>query len=60
MENDDDMYMNTFPSKILAAAARGEIDLNEQAKLVLAGRGLDLDGRWVGFEEAAQLLRPNL
>lgn len=36
-----DQYLNIFPSKLLAVASRGEIDLNELAAVVLAGRGLD-------------------
>lgn len=52
-----DHYLNIFPSEILAAASRGEIDLNELAAVVLAGRGLDHNANWVGFSVASQLLR---
>jgi len=48
--------LNIFPSELLAAVARGEVDLNHWAGVVLAGRGLDQNGRWVGFPEAARLL----
>ena len=51
-----DKYLNIFPSELLAAVARGEVDLNHWAGVVLAGRGLDQNGRWVGFPEAARLL----
>lgn len=51
-----DKYLNIFPSQLLAAVARGEVDLNHWAGVVLAGRGLDLNARWVGFPEAARLL----
>lgn len=51
-----DHYLNVFPSELLAAASRGEIDLNELAAIVLAGRGLDLNAAWVGFPAAARLL----
>jgi hypothetical protein len=50
-----DKYLNIFPSALLAAVARGEVDLNHWAGVVLAGRGLDQDARWVGFPEAARL-----
>lgn len=47
-----DQYLQTFPSHILAAVVRGEIDLNELCRDALSGRGLDLSGKWIGFEEA--------
>ena len=50
-----DQYMSVSPSEVLAAVARGEVDLNELARVVLAGRGLDQQARWVGFKEAARL-----
>ncbi|PHN30154.1 hypothetical protein [Pseudomonas sp. ICMP 460] len=51
-----DKYLNVFPSEMLAAIVRGEIDLNELAGAVLAGRGLDQNASWVGFQAAASLL----
>jgi hypothetical protein len=42
-------------SKVLAAAARGEIDLNRLAREELASRGQDQNGTWVGFERAAEI-----
>ncbi|WP_411565114.1 hypothetical protein ACLIN3_13675 [Pseudomonas orientalis] len=51
-----DHYLNVLPSDLLAAASRGEIDLNELAAVVLAGRGLDHSATWLGFLEAARLL----
>ena len=42
-------------TKVLAAAARGEIDLNRLAREELASRGLDKDGQWVGFDRAAKI-----
>ncbi len=47
--------LQTIHADILAAAARGEIDLNTLARRELASRGLDDNGRWVGFREAEQL-----
>lgn len=51
-----DHHLNVLPSELLAAAARGEIDLNQLAAVVLAGRGLDHNATWVGFPAAARLL----
>ena len=45
-------FLNIADTDILIAAARGEIDLNELAAKVLANRGLNKDGVWVGFKEA--------
>ena len=53
-------HLNVLPSQLLAAASRGDIDLNELAAVVLAGRGLDHNATWVGFPAAAQLLEQHL
>lgn len=42
-------------TKVLAAAARGELDLNLLAREELASRGLDTQGEWVGFDRARQI-----
>lgn len=42
-------------TKVLAAAARGELDLNRLAREELASRGLDDQGVWVGFNRAKQI-----
>jgi len=44
-------------TKVLAAAARGELDLNRLAREERASRGLDTSGQWVGFERAAEIHR---
>lgn len=44
----------TLPSELLAQAARCEVDLNALAKYVLAQRGQDSSGKWVGFRQAAE------
>ena len=38
--------------KVLAAVARGELDLNRLAKEELAARGLNDQGNWIGFDAA--------
>ncbi len=53
-------HLNVLPSQLLAAASRGEIDLNDLAAVVLASRGLDHNATWVGFPAAAQLLEQHL
>jgi hypothetical protein len=42
-------------TKVLAAAASGELDLNLLAREELASRGLDTHGEWVGFDRARQI-----
>ena len=42
-------------NKVLAAAARGELDLNQLAREEMASRGLDLKGDWVGLDRARQI-----
>lgn len=42
-------------TKVLAAVARGELDLNRLAREELAARGLDDKGTWVGFDRAKQI-----
>ena len=42
-------------TKVLAAAARGELDLNLLAREELASRGLNDQGNWIGFDRARQI-----
>ena len=48
-------FIQIAPAKVLAAVARGEIDLNRIAREELAARGLGLNGEWVGFEKARRI-----
>ncbi|BAP88860.1 uncharacterized protein E1O_17290 [Burkholderiales bacterium GJ-E10] len=48
-------FIQTALAKVLAAAARGEIDLNRLAREELAARGLDMQGVWVGFDRSKQI-----
>ena len=48
--------LQLFRSDLLAAIARGEIDLNHLAKVELASRGLNSNGEWIGFEKAREIL----
>lgn len=49
---DEAMILQGANTEILVAAAKGTIDLQQMAREELASRGLDLDGRWVGFPQA--------
>src|SRR3989337_185286 len=48
-------FIQIAPAKVLAAVARGEIDLNRIAREELASRGLGLHGKWVGFKAARKV-----
>jgi hypothetical protein len=48
-------FIQTAMTKVLAAVARGELDLNRLAREELAARGLDQNGVWVGFDKAAKI-----
>ena len=48
-------FIQTALNKVLAAAARGELDLNRLAREEMASRGLDRYGNWVGFDRAPQI-----
>jgi hypothetical protein len=52
---DDLGFIQTALNKVLAAAARGELDLNRLAREEMASRGLDREGNWVGFDLARQI-----
>jgi hypothetical protein len=49
-------FIQLADTDVLAAVARGEIDLNRIAREELASRGLDHFGKWIGFQEAKRLL----
>ncbi|MDH0097361.1 hypothetical protein N7333_12320 [Pseudomonas sp. GD04158] len=46
-------HLQPLPSELLKAMARGEVDVQEVAAKLMAGRGLDERGKWVGFERAS-------
>jgi len=48
-------FIQIADTQVLAAVARGELDLNRIAREELAARGLDLNGTWVGFEKAREI-----
>lgn len=55
MQPQDIEQFQLIDSATLAAAARGELDLNHLAKLELCSRGQGLNGEWVGFKRAKEV-----
>ena len=49
---DETGFIQIAAIKVLAAVARGELDLNRLAKQELAARGLNDQGNWIGFDAA--------
>lgn len=56
LTQDELLSIQVLPLKLILAAANGQVDLNEMARNELANRGLDLSGKWVGFEKARTML----
>ncbi|MDP2444147.1 hypothetical protein [Pseudomonas sp.] len=46
-------HLQPLPTELLNAMAKGEVDTQALAARLMAGRGLDRDRKWVGFEKAA-------
>jgi hypothetical protein len=46
----DKNVITLFDTDILVEVVNGRIDLNKVAMRVLKDRGLNKDGKWVGFE----------
>ena len=59
-ENEASGQLQRMGSAALAAAARGELDLNALARIALAGRGQNERGEWVGFDKARQIASAKL
>jgi hypothetical protein len=47
----------TFNEPLLTSLASGALNAQTTAKTELANRGLDLQGKWVGFDAAAQIMQ---
>jgi hypothetical protein len=56
---DEDLVdvVQAFDTRLLVAIHHGEIDIVKLAREELVSRGLDGNGRWVGFAEAGETLR---
>jgi len=48
-------HVQTFPTEVLAAFVRGDLDLMLAVRCELAARGLGRHGEWIGFKEATKL-----
>ena len=48
--------LQVFDTRFLLAIHHGDVDLVHLARRELASRGMDGNGRWVGFAEAGQAL----
>ncbi len=53
---DDDLadVIQTFDTRFLVALLHDEIDIVKLAREELVSRGLDSNGRWVGFTETGE------
>lgn len=47
--------LQTLDTDLLSAIARGDVDAQALARRVLANRGLNGAGKWVGFDKARRL-----
>lgn len=45
-------HLQPLSTELLKAMAKGEVDSQAIAAQLMADRGLDREGRWVGFERA--------
>ena len=54
--HDEILSIQVLPISVLIAAANQQLDLNALAREELAARGLDSNGKWVGFNKARALL----
>lgn len=46
----DKNVLSLFDTEILVAVVNGKIDLNKAALREMKNRGLDKNGKWVGFK----------
>lgn len=49
--------LSQFPNDILADILSGNIDVKLLVRDQLASRGMDKEGKWIGFDQAAKLHR---
>ena len=55
-ELNPDFLFSLTDSSLLAMIANGLIDANKLARVALANRGLDNNGKWIGFNKAETML----
>ena len=56
LDNDLGDVVQTFDTRFLVAIHHGDVDIVKLARQELMNRGLNGDGRWVGFAKAGELL----
>lgn len=55
-DDDNPAFMfNTISSQLLGMIVKGEVSTTWLAGKILASRGQDKDGNWVGFEQAEKI-----
>lgn len=47
-------HLQPLPTELLLAMAKGELDVQAVAARLVADRGLDQQGKWIGFEASAR------
>ena len=50
-------FLQTLTIPMVAAIARGDIDVQQLARKELASRGVDMSGKWIGFDAANALMK---
>jgi hypothetical protein len=54
-ELDPRYIFNMTATQLLTEALNGEVDIEYMVRRELANRGLDKEGKWVGFQQAREL-----
>jgi len=54
-ELDPRYIFNMTATQLLTEALKGEYDITYLIRLQLANRGLDIEGKWIGFDQAKKL-----
>ncbi|WP_282265500.1 hypothetical protein [Stenotrophomonas sp. PS02298] len=57
LEHDLAEQLSALDTRFLLAIHHGDVDVQAVARRLLAERGIDGTGRWVGFAPAAEALR---
>ena len=58
-ELDPRYIFNMTATQLLTEALKGEFDITYLIKRQLANRGLDREGKWIGFDKAKELHQIN-
>ena len=56
IDRDLDEQLQVFDTRFLLAIHHGDVDVVHLVRRELASRGMDGNGRWIGFAEAGQAL----